>query len=1064
MAANVVINELHYDPDVKTEPVEFVELHNAGDAPADLSRWTLADGISFTFPQGTELAPGAYLVIAQNPAAVQQKFGVPSLGPFTGKLANEGERLVLLDALDRPRDEVTYQLGFPWPTVGDAPGNSIELVHPALDNDLAGSWRSSRSGPTPGAANSRAADNVAPQMRQVRHEPNQARSGQDVRITAKITDADGVSAVALSYQIVRPGDYIAIDDPRYQTDWTSVVMRDDGSGGDDGAGDDVYTVVVPGNLKLDRHLVRYRITATDAKGLSVTGPYEDDPTPNFTYYVYDGVPDWTASIRPGVEPAVTYRSSLLESLPVYQFITTHQAHADALQLPGAQVAPYEHEEYLWHGALVYDGEVYDHIRFRSRGGVNRFARGKNAWKFDFNRGHELEARDNYGRKYATTWDKLNLAHIANPSFRGEHEMVEALSYRMFNLAAVESPNTHFIHFRIVQSAEENPSDQYSTDFQGLYLAVEQPDGRMLDEHGLADGNLYKIDATQNPIGTLNNQGPTQPADASDLIRFVDAYNDRDNVPTEQWWRDNLDLHRYYSYRSIVEAVRQYDIAGTNQFYYHNPGTNKWSVHPWDLDLTWRGRDVFGNGADAFNHRLTRFDALSREYHNRLREILDLLFNHDQTDMLIEETARFIHTPGQLSFTDADRAMWDYNPIVAAAPAGQVGQFYNASPTKDFAGMVELMKGFIDTQTNLINRRILRDEDLVPETPRITYVGDPNYALNRLVFQASPFNSPAGAAFKAIQWRIAEVTDPGSDDFDPSQRRKYEIESAWESEPLATLGDTVTIPSGNLQAGRSYRVRARVEDAAGFWSHWSSPIQVVTGPGKGALVAGLRITEINYHPHDPELDSGHGDEDFEFIELQNVGSHTLDLGGVTFTDGVQYAFAPNTLLQPGQRILVVANRDAFQTRYGTGLNIAGTFTSGRLSNGGERIAMTTASGEMIQQFTYDDQNPWPTRADGQGRTLEVNDTSGDYDYPRNWRASHRLGGSPGNPAPVPGDATGDGVFNSLDLVKVLQAGQYEDAIANNSTFAEGDWDGDGDFTARDLVLALEFGSYVGAGMR
>ena len=37
------------------------------------------------------------------------------------------------------------------------------------------------------------------------------------------------------------------------------------------------------------------------------------------------------------------------------------------------------------------------------------------------------------------------------------------------------------------------ADQYSGDFQGLYLAVEQPDGQLLEEHGLPDGNLYKME-------------------------------------------------------------------------------------------------------------------------------------------------------------------------------------------------------------------------------------------------------------------------------------------------------------------------------------------------------------------------------------------------------------------------------------------------------------------------------------------------------------------------------------------------------------------------------------------
>ena len=42
------------------------------------------------------------------------------------------------------------------------------------------------------------------------------------------------------------------------------------------------------------------------------------------------------------------------------------------------------------------------------GGVWRYAMGKNMWKIDFNRGHYLQARDNYGRPYMTRWAKLNL--------------------------------------------------------------------------------------------------------------------------------------------------------------------------------------------------------------------------------------------------------------------------------------------------------------------------------------------------------------------------------------------------------------------------------------------------------------------------------------------------------------------------------------------------------------------------------------------------------------------------------------------------------------------------------
>jgi hypothetical protein len=58
----------------------------------------------------------------------------------------------------------------------------------------------------------------------------------------------------------------------------------------------------------------------------------------------------------------------------------------------------------------------------------------------------------------------------------------------------------------------------------------------------------------------------------------------------------------------------------------------------------------------------------------------------------------------------------------------------------------------------------------------------------------------------------------------------------------------------------------------------------------------------------------------------------------------------------------------------------------------------------------------------------------------------------------GDANLDGQFNTRDLVSVFQAGQYEDATEDNSTWSTGDWDADGDFTTRDLVVAFQDGGY------
>ena len=62
-----------------------------------------------------------------------------------------------------------------------------------------------------------------------------------------------------------------------------------------------------------------------------------------------------------------------------------------------------------------------------------------------------------------------------------------------------------------------------------------------------------------------------------------------------------------------------------------------------------------------------------------------------------------------------------------------------------------------------------------------------------------------------------------------------------------------------------------------------------------------------------------------------------------------------------------------------------------------------------------------------------------------------------------DVNDDGVFNSSDLVRVFQSGEYEDAIARNSTFEEGDWNGDGEFDSSDLVIAFQAGHYDAGAM-
>ena len=133
---------------------------------------------------------------------------------------------------------------------------------------------------------------------------------------------------------------------------------------------------------------------------------------------------------------------------------------------------------------------------------------------------------------------------------------------------------------------------------------------------------------------------------------------------------------------------------------------------------------------------------------------------------------------------------------------------------------------------------------------------------------------------------------------------------------------------------------------------------------GSAFLGLAITELNYHPHEPtgsELLISTNADDYEFIELRNLGSTTINLSGAKFITGITYTF-PTQTLTAGSRTVLVKNPAAVTARYGSGLNVSGTF-GGQLSNGGEELHLTDSNNATILRFTYQDNADWPGRADG-----------------------------------------------------------------------------------------------------
>jgi hypothetical protein len=178
---------------------------------------------------------------------------------------------------------------------------------------------------------------------------------------------------------------------------------------------------------------------------------------------------------------------------------------------------------------------------------------------------------------------------------------------------------------------------------------------------------------------------------------------------------------------------------------------------------------------------------------------------------------------------------------------------------------------------------------------------------------------------------------------------------------------------------SVQVKTRVLDG----SEWSALNEATFSVGP--VAESIRITEIMYHPADPNT---------EFIELKNIGPDPINLNLISFTDGIDFAFGAEQL-NSNDCIVVVENISEFQNKYGTGVRLAGQYT-GALNNAGEHITLADAIGTIIHDFEYSDS--WYEITDGEGFSLTIKDPyAADpnlWNEKLGWRPSSSINGSPG----------------------------------------------------------------------
>ena len=179
------------------------------------------------------------------------------------------------------------------------------------------------------------------------------------------------------------------------------------------------------------------------------------------------------------------------------------------------------------------------------------------------------------------------------------------------------------------------------------------------------------------------------------------------------------------------------------------------------------------------------------------------------------------------------------------------------------------------------------------------------------------------------------------------------------------------------------LRARSKDGI----TWSALNEVFFQIGDSAVSPGdIAISELNFNPP--------GADQTEFIELANLSDRAVNLRGSRFTNGIDYVF-PNTrdtLLIPGQRLVLVNDLFHFQQLYGIDVPVAGVYF-GTLNNGGERLTLINPSEEILSSIRYGGAKPWPVGADGGGYTLVLAYPGLGLDSPSAWRTSTRTNGSP-----------------------------------------------------------------------
>jgi hypothetical protein len=831
--------------------------------------------------------------------------------------------------------------------------------------------------PSPGAANSGGVANPGPAILAPSHLPVVPKDSEDLAVTARVNPTFfPISSVVMRYRVMFGSEI-------------EVPMADDGAHGDGAANDGVYGAIIPASAATNGQMIRWFFRATDT--LNNTS----------RWHVFVNRLESSEYLGTMVdEPNVTSK------LPIYHLFVSPQNLSAIDTEPGGRVAVY------------YDGELYDNVRMSLRGNTSA-SQVKKSHRFEFNREHPFRHHPDHPRIRKTSL----MAEFLDPAYLRQH-----LSFWLLDLMGVPSP------FFYPVRAQMNGAF-YALTYHNDVIDEEQVERMGYDPRGTLYKAAGNILPSQSSTGVFEKK--TEPLnDHTEYQTFVRAINETNTVANRRAAAfDMMDIPEVVNYLAGARWASENDDVWANMSIYRDThGDQLWRIIPFDMNASWGQRYGGITPLDSTNdacksHPLyggSTIIACDGGTYNRiydtviaLPELRQMLLRRMRTvldrwvlEPGVEPQSRLLETHirhmTNLIWTEAfmDRARWGYSTWTAS--------------NKPLTNAVnELFNEFINPRRNHWNATHSITNTAKPiginrtDNAGIPVSQPPNPALYLASVDVNPSSRIQGQEFLSF-------TNPNPIALDISG---WQLDGAVEftfKQGTIVPSNSVIYVSPDIPAFRSRTTGPRggqglfvVGPYRGSLDSRGEAIQLLDDTGRlvhtNAIVGTpslaqqyLRITEVMYAPAATNAGSPYGREDFEYIELKNIGPVALDLVGVHFTNGIDFAFTTNSMvtnLAPGQIVVLVRNALAFSSRYGGG-TIAGTFT-GALDNSGDRIKLDDAAGEEILDFTYN--NTWYPITDGLGFSLVIVDENAPHytwDRKPSWRPSGTLNGSGGQNDPAP----------------------------------------------------------------